>query len=69
MDYNQNHIDIYPLAEGHYRVLGKIFSTGVKQPTDMAFDKKGNMYVLDYSLEKITVYSPLKGTPQPHRER
>ena len=25
VDYNQNHIDIYPLAEGHYRVLGKIF--------------------------------------------
>ena len=49
---------IYPLTEGHYRVLGKIFTTGIKQPTDMAFDKKGIMYVLDYSLEKIAVYSP-----------
>jgi len=54
-NYNNNQVDIYSKTEEGYRVLAKSITQDINQPTDLAFDKLGNMYVFNYETNSIVV--------------
>ena len=58
-DYGNSRINVFDLNLKFVRTFGKSEGPGkLSNPADIAIDSRGNVYVADYSMHRVVVFSP-----------